>query len=417
MAVDMKPRGLMLIHNFRPGPTGGAEIQAERLAYGLAGLGHLMQVLTNPISVVSNWNDFGDELPNAPEEEVFYGPGTDTSATAYHCEGKESCNREDAYQGVRIHRPSFSLAYEVNRGVADTFRYLVKNRGSYDVLHCHMAYGHAVVATVVARSFNKRCILKIACAGEYGEFRAFSKFPGFSKALKILHQADAIVSISSEVERELLAYGFVPERIVRIPNGVDTHYFRRSLPFPQRDPTRFVLMGRKHPQKGIDIALQAMRMLHARGFEGNIEMYLYGEEYPQHDYRAMADRLNLSNFVHFHLFEKDILSVYQSNHCLLLPSRGEGLSNALLEAMSLEMPVIATAVSGTPDVVDDGLDAILIPPDSPEALANAMARIVQDPVFAHQLGQNARRKIEGRYSLEIVARQYSQLYDRLCNDE
>jgi len=277
-----------------------------------------------------------------------------------------------------------------------------------------MAYGHAVVAVVVARNFDKRCIIKIACAGQYGEFSTFSKLPGFSSALKVLHQADAMVAISSEVERELLSYGFAPKKIVHIPNGVDTNYFRRSLPHPQKDRTRFLLIGRKHPQKGIDIALQAMHLLHKQGFKGRAELHMYGEEYPEYDYRAMASELNISDHVHFHPFEKDILTVYQSSHCLILPSRGEGLSNALLEAMSLEMPVIATAVSGTPDVVSDNQDAILIPPESPEALATAMTRIIFEPKAAFQIGQNARRKIVAQFSLERIARQYSQLYEQLC---
>lgn len=385
----MKPRGLMLIHNFRPGPTGGAEIQAERLARSLVSLGHPMQILTNPISVVNQWHDFGGKLPYAPEEEDFHG--------------------------IRIHRPGFRLAYEVTQGVTDTFRYLVKNRKMYDVLHCHMAYGHAVVAVVVARSLGKHCIIKIACTGEFGEFFNFSKFAGFSRALHVLHQADAIIAVSREVEEELLGYGFSQKRILRIPNGVDTGFFQARIQAERPGKVRFLLIGRRQPQKGIDLLLKAILTLKLSGLEDKFEVQLCGSDSPDYDYRSMAADLGVAHLMDFLPFQKDMLSRYQEAQSFLLPSRGEGLSNALLEAMAMGLPVIATRVSGTPDVVTNEKDGLLIPLESAEALADAMRRIILDPVLRQKLGQNARRRVEDKFSLEHVARQYSDLYSRLCH--
>jgi glycosyltransferase involved in cell wall biosynthesis len=96
-----------------------------------------------------------------------------------------------------------------------------------------------------------------------------------------------------------------------------------------------------------------------------------------------------------------------------LPSRGEGLSNSLLEAMAMGIPVIASSVSGTPDVIDDGEDGLLIPPDSAASLAAAMSTIIHHPGQAEILGQNARRKVERSFSLQSVAFRYSTLYDGL----
>lgn len=371
----MKPRGLMIIHNFRPGPTGGAELQAERLAIRLAGMGHTMQVLTRLT------------VPNAPREETI--------------------------QGVQVYRLDHRLPYWVMLDNANTFRFLVNHKSSFDILHAHMAFGHAVMAVVFARSFGKKAVVKIACAGEYGDLHTFSKFVGFRPALQILRQADAIVAVSREVERELLAYGFSPDRIVRIPNGVDTTLFRRKESSLKSGKTRFLLTVRRHPQKGIDIVLRAARMLQEQGLDGKFEISLYGEDYPEHDYRSMARELGVMNSVSFFPFENDILSLYQSADCFVLPSRGEGLSNALLEAMAMELAVIATSVSGTTDVVDDGKDGFLIPPDSPEALSAAMVSIIHDREMASRLGLNARRKVEQHFSLESVARKYADLYERL----
>jgi glycosyltransferase involved in cell wall biosynthesis len=361
----MKPRALMIIHNFRPGKVGGAELQAERLSTRLAKMGHAMQIVT--------WLT----VPDVP------------------------------------HR----LPYWVTGDNARTFRYLVQNRGSYDILHSHMAFGHAVVAVVVARCFRKKSIVKIACTGQYGDLNIFSKFDKFGQALRILHQADAVVALSSEIEVELLRYGFPKERIARIPNGVDATYFRRTQPFPDGGKMRFVLVGRRHPQKGIDILLQAARRLKDRDLGARFEVNLFGPDYPEHDYRVLAKEMSVADVVRFFPFENDMLSVYHASHSLLLPSRGEGLSNSLLEAMAMELAPIATSVSGNPDVIEDGKCGFLIPPDSPDALADAMSRIISDPDGTRILGKNARSKVVASFSLESVALRYSELYEQLFRPE
>jgi glycosyltransferase involved in cell wall biosynthesis len=372
----MKPRGLMVIHNFRPGPVSGAELQAERLAGQLASMGHEMSVLT--------WLT----VPEAPREEI--------------CDG------------VRIRRTPFRLPYWVKRDNASTFRHLVRERKTYDILHVHMAFGHAVVAVVVARCFGKKCIIKIACAGPYGDLYQFSRFEWFDKALEILKQADRIVAVSGEVQRELIQYGFPPQRIIRISNGVDTaHFAPGTRSFNKTERTRFIVIGRRHPQKGIDRALEAARRLKEDGPGRSFEVCLYGSDYPEYDYAGMAKQMKIDDVVKFYPFQADIVSVYNSAHCFLLPSRGEGLSNSLLEAMSMELPAIATRVSGVEDVISDNEDGILISDDAPDMLAAAMARIISDPNRSRQLGIKARHKVNRLFSLASVAKSYSDLYQAL----
>jgi glycosyltransferase involved in cell wall biosynthesis len=322
---------------------------------------------------------------------------------------------EENMRGVQVHRVRFPLAYNMQYGMAETFRYLVKQRRTYDVLHVQQAFAHAVVAVIVARCLGKKCIIKVACAGTYGDLNVFSGFEGFGRALEILHQADRVVAISREVEEELRAWGFPLERVTRIPNGVDTEHFRRRQPLPAWDKVRFLLVGRRHPQKGIDIALQSVKQLVDRGLGGRFVVKSYGADYPEHDYKALAHQLGVTEWVEFHPYSQAeaMFDIYQAGNCVILPSRGEGLSNALLEAMAMELPVIATAVSGTVDVVQDGQDGLLIPPESPGALADAMATVLHQPALACRLGRQARQKVLRDFSLESVARRYSALYSQL----
>ncbi|NJN93630.1 MAG: glycosyltransferase family 4 protein [Anaerolineales bacterium] len=256
----MKQRGLIVIHQFRP-VASGAELQAERLAMKLVEMGHPMQVFTQLRTP--------DSLP------------------------------EENLHGIQVHRVEFPLAYDVKTSVVDTFRYLVQNRHSYDIIHVQQAFGHAVTSVVAARTFGKKCIIKIACAGEFGDLHIFSSIPGFNWAVQVLRQADRIIAISREVEDELQTWGFPVQRICRIPNGVDTHFFQRRYPLQFEKRVRFILPGRRHPQKGIDVALHAIRLLVDQGLGDRLEIKFYGVDYPEHDYYAVARELRVTEWVEF----------------------------------------------------------------------------------------------------------------------
>lgn len=364
----------MVIHQFRP-ITNGAELQAERLAIRLAQRGHDMQVFTEL------------RVPGSlPEEDM---------------------------QGVKIHRVDFKMAYRILAGVESTFQYFAKTRKKYDIIHVHQAFGHAVVSIIAARVFKKRCIVKVACAGSYGDLNMFSSFPGFKGALSVLKQADCIIAISSDVEKELLEWGFSSQQIKRIPNGVDTEYFKREQPLPARDRVRFILIGRRTPQKGIDIALQAAQILMNNGFNKKFEIKFYGSDYPEHDYQHMAQELGVTSLVEFLPHQDAIRDVLHNAHSLILPSRSEGMPNVVLEGMSFELPVIASRVSGVVDIINDGVDGISIPSEDPQALASAMKRIIAEPGLATQLGQQARQRVASEFSLEGVADRYSDLYEQV----
>jgi glycosyltransferase involved in cell wall biosynthesis len=367
----------MAIHQFRP-IASGAEMQVERLAGKLVRLGHQVAVLTQRRD------------PHSLPFEVL--------------------------NGISVHRADFPLSYWTYRDIGKQFRFLIKNRHTYDIIHSHQCFNHAVIGTVAAHWLGKKSILKIACAGEVGDLTVFSQFRGFKLVQKVLHRTDALIAISTDIEKELQDYGFPPEHIHSIPNGVDTDEFKRSVPFPERSKIIFLHIGRRTPQKGIDIIFKALQKLLQKGIDKNkIELRLYGLDYPEYDYRSLAEQCGVQALVRFFAYTENIHDEYQNAHCLLLPSRAEGLSNVLLEAMSLELPVIATRISGTVDVVEHERSGILVDPEDPEALAASMERVIRNPEIAVQLGKNGRQRIKENFSLDHVAQHYSQLYQDLMN--
>jgi glycosyltransferase involved in cell wall biosynthesis len=243
----------------------------------------------------------------------------------------------------------------------------------------------------------------------------FSQFSYAKWGLQVLRMADAIVAVSQEIQSELLQHGFAPEKIYHIPNGVDVEEFQRSRSFPPTSRRTFILLGRRTPQKGIDTTLQAVKILADKGLAAGLEVKLYGWDYSEWDYRQMSKDLRVDQYVKFLPFESNVYDVYQKAYCLLLPSVGEGLSNVLLEGMAMELPVIASRVSGTVEVLDHHENGLLIPPGSPEALASAMELVLTNPELASRWGRQARKKVQEHYSLEAVAQQYAALYDLLVN--
>lgn len=370
----------MVIHQFKP-IASGAELQAERLGIRLAQKGYCMNVLTEM------------RTEDTPAKENF--------------------------KGLNIYRADFPLGYRIDRTCAETLKYFFKNRKKIDIIHSHMAFGHAFIAAIFAKWFGKKSILKIACAGEIGDLSLLSTFKYGKHAIEILKITDAVVAISSEVKRELIAYGFPEKSIHLIPNGVDTDEFRRKSPYvlPQETPFKFIQVGRRTPQKGLDIIFDAIRQLIDNGFQHRFEVDLYGWDYPEVDYRKMAKDKGVTEYVNFYDFTDSIKDVMEKAHCLLLPSRQEGLSNILLECMSMELPVISSKVSGSNDVIENSKSGMLIPIDSSEKLAESMQDVISSEALCKRLGKAARERVYSSFSLDFVADQYHDLYKLLLGKE
>jgi glycosyltransferase involved in cell wall biosynthesis len=129
--------------------------------------------------------------------------------------------------------------------------------------------------------------------------------------------------------------------------------------------------------------------------------------------KALAASLGLAGEVHFLGTRRDVPDLLNAMDIFVLPSYSEGVSLALLEAMAAGLPVIATAVGGLPEVVTDGENGLLIPPRDAEALATALARLLEASDFAKKLGQNARKHVREHFSLDRLGREINEIYEEL----
>ena len=215
---------------------------------------------------------------------------------------------------------------------------------------------------------------------------------------RALRWANAVTAVSSIVAEHYSRQGF---RVVYIPNAVDLE----DLP---RETQRFhdqqiVYNGRLSPEKGVDILLEGFLNSNLKA-----KLVLIGSGPLEEKLREMArndDRVIFTG----QLPRQEALKIVKGSDVFVLPSIYEGLSTALLEAMALEVPVVATRVGGNTEIVTDGETGLLVDPN-PKDIINAISKLLEDKKYAMTLAKKAYQKILEKYSWKIVYRKYMEIY-------
>jgi glycosyltransferase involved in cell wall biosynthesis len=253
-------------------------------------------------------------------------------------------------------------------------------------------------------------------------WHGFTRFSGKRRFIcRLLGRVtDLSLAVSPGVKDYLVEQvGLDPAKVRVVPNGVDMAAIdaarpgpavRQELGLPEEVPL-IGLVGRlDHWGKGHKELFEAMASLKERY---PVQALIVGGGRREVEMRELAAGLGLAAQAHFLGQRRDVPDLLQAMDIFVLPSYSEGVSLALLEAMAAGLPVIATAVGGTPEVVTDGETGLLIPPRDAEALAGALARLLGDPVWARQLGGNARRHVKANYSLDRLGREINEIYQEL----
>lgn len=246
---------------------------------------------------------------------------------------------------------------------------------------------------------------------------------GGSVMLHFLRNSSAYYHIlSKRCHPYLTSQGFHAERIIRIPNGIDTDQFK---PAPERrpDPARperdIICVARLEYAKGVDVLLHAWnRMMKApTAWRAYLKprLRLVGDGALRMQIEHLITDLGIQDSVEILGLRTDIADVLQLSWGFVLPSRWEGMPNALLEAMACGLPCIATRVSGSEDILADGVNGLLVEPEQPVEMALALRRITEDIDLAQRLGQAGRTTVVRDYQLVDIARQHLELYHRLLN--
>jgi len=227
---------------------------------------------------------------------------------------------------------------------------------------------------------------------------------------RILRRSAVVVVTGPAVAEE----PYVPEgKVEYIPPGVDTAVFRPG-PDSARRPGQLVYVGRMDRDsawKGVSTLLQAIGLLAATHPQARLQMV--GDGDAVEDHRREVARLGLGDRVEFtgRLDGPDLARAYQAARVLVLASEtaAESFGMVLIEAMACGTPVIGTRAGGIPGVIGDTGGGVLAPPRDPAALARAMARLLDDPLEASDLGRRGQEAVQHRYTWRRTADAYDRL--------
>jgi len=211
-------------------------------------------------------------------------------------------------------------------------------------------------------------------------------------------------------------------RLVVIENGVDTSHFRpRKTRREAQDalgirigaPT-FGTVTRLRPQKGCDVLLRAV----ARVFEEIpvCNCVFVGEGPLDARLRRLARRLGVAERMLWRDHTEDPREIYEALDLFVMSSRYEGMPYAMLEAMSMGLPVVATRVCGCQDVVKEGVTGLLVAPDRPDELAQEILRLLRDPERAQRMGAAAREAVERELPRARFLDRTADLYADVCKE-
>lgn len=229
--------------------------------------------------------------------------------------------------------------------------------------------------------------------------------------------ATRVVAVSRAVGDELVRRGTPAAKLRVIHNGVVTDRIDRPVSQGEIDSWKErILWDPERRTIGIVSRLkdQAVVLQALSDVATPVRLVLAGIE-PTEPLQKLSMKVPSRHMVSFIPFTPDVLPLYQLLELVLLPTRMEGLSQALLEAMALGKPVIASAASGNLDVVNSGVDGLLVPPMDSQAWARAIEDLLQQPERAAQLGAAARRTARETFSLDRTVARTRSLYQEILS--
>jgi glycosyltransferase involved in cell wall biosynthesis len=275
---------------------------------------------------------------------------------------------------------------------------LARERSKYSIIHCPTFSHLSGLAVLAGRILRCPTLLRVATENDVREF-AEGRHWKYRLFFWLLRGATSVIAPSAAIRDELLRAGFSSERIVCFANGVDVDRFRpvtagekaqakSALGLP-RETAVIGTVARLVQRKGIDVLLRAFDMLcrHHRA-----HLVIVGDGPLRDELRALAHELKIADSISWLGFQADAVKWLQTMDVFAFPSRLEGVPNAVLEAMAVGLPIVATNIGGVIDLLEEGSTGFLIPPDDPDALAAALDRLLRDVSLRADLSYRARKR-------------------------
>ncbi len=295
-----------------------------------------------------------------------------------------------------------------------------------DIIHTFGARAEILGAIVVRMTKNVKMISTILhnpledIILDYGLVKG--KLINFLRKIFLKFGRSTIVAISNNAKKGLIGLGINEDGIRVIYSGIDEGLLKKehekfqinksnlSNKFKNNDfivATVAVLNARK----GIYYLIEAAKKLVEN--HPDIKFLIIGSGPLEKKLKENVNTLGLYNHVIFEKYYENIAEIYQNINLFVLPSLTEGIPAVLLEAMAFGVPIVATSVGGVPEMIEDGISGVLVPPKDSEALAEGVIKVYKNSVFASEISKNARSRFEKYFTADVMACQYEKVYEEL----
>jgi glycosyltransferase involved in cell wall biosynthesis len=284
-----------------------------------------------------------------------------------------------------------------------------------EIIHCHNTYAN-LVGLLAARVYPIKTVTTMYVWGDLGSIRNVLQWVD----TKIMRSFDIVSAHCEEALRGTVERGIPASKIPllicgypksRIDLSEDTRTELRSSLGVGPEDIALLYLARFWPEKAHDNLLDAFARMRQRG--AKVILWLPGDGPDLQRIQELAHAKGLDDTVRFPGFRRDFEHLLAACDIQVHPSDAEGVSLAICAGMSAGVPIVASHVGGLKEVLRNGHSAVLIPPRSPELLADSILDLIAHPAKARLLGENARQFIENEYSIEAATAKVERVYEAL----
>ena len=303
---------------------------------------------------------------------------------------------------IQLLKAIYKVKSKANLSAKKVFKLVPFLKEDYDLVHFGFS-GLAIFYDDILDLIEAKKIM--SCRGAAEQLKPLYDKKRREELRDVVEKMDLVHCVSGKMQKEMSKYGLLKHKSFINYPSIDTDYFIRKTPRKpiQGNLIKVLSIGRLHWKKGFNYAIRGINILLEKGY--NIQFRIAGDGVEKEHLSFIIDYLNISDSVCLlgNLSGEEIKLELETTDVFLLSSLSEGISNAALEAMSMEVPVVSTISGGMEEAITDKENGVLCELMSPSSIASGVEWVIHNPNEAVECGKKARATIETKFTLQRQA--------------